>query len=383
MPPLTVEEPDLATEAELQAEATEKQARLAQFFEDQQIAAVLLRHSRNIAWATGGRVDARVLIPSETWATSVLLTKDGRKYYFAPKNEGPRLAAEEFAGLGFEPVLSPWYDDDCVAAAQKIVGSVEVASDIPSPGFIAVNLAPLRASLTSAEVQRYRWLGRKTAEVTAAVLQELEPGVTEFEMEALVSDGLLCEGILPSVLLMAVDDRILKFKHAVARGERLQRFGMLNLCSRKWGLAISITRFVHFGELPTELADRFGSAARVNAALLDATRAGATSAQLFKVARGAYVAEGFAGEEEFHHQGGATGYGEREWLATPSGREVVQNHQAFAWNPSIRGGKVEDTVILRDGVIESLTDTPELPIVETAVNGTKYRSAGVLIKDYS
>ena len=28
-------------------------------------------------------------------------------------------------------------------------------------------------------------------------------------MEALVADGLLCEGILPSVLLMAVDDRIL------------------------------------------------------------------------------------------------------------------------------------------------------------------------------
>ena len=47
---------------------------------------------------------------------------------------------------------------------------------------------------------------------------------------------------------------------------------MLNLCTRKWGLAISITRFVHFGTLPEELEARFKSAAQVNAALLDATR---------------------------------------------------------------------------------------------------------------
>jgi Xaa-Pro dipeptidase len=156
---------------------------------------------------------------------------------------------------------------------------------------------------------------------------------------------------------------------------------MLNLCSRKWGLAISITRFVHFGELPAELAARFSSAARANAVLLDATRAGKTSAQLFKAVQSAYADEGFPGEEEFHHQGGATGYGEREWLATPAGKEIVIENQAFAWNPSIRGGKVEDTVVLHDGTIESLTDTPDLPLVETELNGLAYRSAGVLIRN--
>jgi antitoxin VapB len=246
---------------------------------------------------------------------------------------------------------------------------------------VPVHLGALRASLTVAEIERYRWLGRKTAEVTATVLRELEPGVTEYEMEALVAEGLFLEGILPSVLLMAVDDRILNYKHAVARGRSLDRYGMLNLCSRKWGLAISITRFVHFGRLSSELAARFTSAARVNAALLAATRPGNTSAELFRTARGAYAAEGFPGEEEFHHQGGATGYGEREWVATPSGKETVVNNQAFAWNPSIRGGKVEDTVLLRDGQIETLTETPDLPVVDTEWNGSTYRSAGVLVRD--
>src|SRR5271163_3105775 len=332
----------------LQAEVEEKRSRLDRIFAEHDISAVLLRRSENIAWATCGQVEARVLIPAETWVTSILLTRDGRKYYFAPKNEAPRLAAEEFEGLAYEPVLYPWYENDCGTAAHKVAGSSEIGSDIPDAGLVPIKMGPLRASLTAAELDRYRWLGRKTAALTSRVLQELEPGVTEYEMEALVADGLLCEGILPSVLLMAVDDRIFKYKHAVARGRSLERYGMLNLCSRKWGLAISITRFVHFGELPGEVVQRFAASARVNAALLDATRAGATSAELFKAAQGAYVAEGFPGEEELHHQGGATGYGEREWLATPAGTEIVVNNQAFAWNPSIRGGKVEDTVLLHD-----------------------------------
>jgi Xaa-Pro dipeptidase len=363
-----------------EAELKEKQSRMGRFLDEQGLSAVLLRRHENIAWATRGRVEARVLIPSETAVTSLLLTRDGRAYYLAPKNEAPRLASEEFAGLDYEPVLYPWYENDPVSAAQKIVKGVEIGCDTPTPGLAPVHLAALRASLTDSEIERYRWLGHKTADVTASVLKELEPGVTEYEMEALVSDGLLREGIMPSVLLMAVDDRILQYKHAVARGETLQRYGMLNLCSRKWGLAISITRFVHFGELPEEMAARFASSARVNAALLSSLRAGVTSSELFMVAQSAYASEGFPGEEEFHHQGGATGYGEREWLATPAGEEAVANHQAFAWNPSIRGGKVEDTVVVSDGKVECLTNTPDLPIVETEWNGETYQSAGVLIK---
>ena len=60
---------------------------------------------------------------------------------------------------------------------------------------------------------------------------------------------------------------------------------------------------------------------------------------------------------------------------------AVQNNQAFAWNPSIRGGKAEDTVILHDGVIENLTSTPELPVLSDAiVEGSTYAAAGVLIR---
>jgi antitoxin VapB len=223
-------------------------------------------------------------------------------------------------------------------------------------------------------------LGGMTARAVEEVALHLEPGVTEEEMSAMAASLLIQKAILPSVLLMAVDDRILKYKHALPRGKRLQRFGMVNLCARKWGLVISMTRFVHFDPMPQNLAKGFDAAAKVNAALLHSTRAGATARQLYAVAKDAYAAAGFPGEEDLHHQGGATGYGEREWIATPNGAEIVVNRQAFAWNPSARGGKAEDTVVLQDGVIEYLTETTMFPMVETVVGGQSYRSAGVLLK---
>lgn len=376
---LVVNGETIVSEAAWNAELDAKHQRVVEWLQANNLEGVLLRRHENIAWLTGGAVEVRVLTPGETGVASLLVTAKGKRYYFTTENEAPRLHDEEFAALDFEPVLFPWYADNTKETAQRLAG-VELGSDSPIPGLIPVNLFPLRASLSEQEIARYRWLGAETADATVESLHQVEPGLSEYDLEAITAANLLRRGILPSVYLFAVDDRIFKYKHAAARGKRLKNYAMLNLCSRKWGLAISITRFVHFGPLPAELGARFKSAAQVNAALLDATRVGATSAQLFRVAKDAYAAEGFPGEEQFHHQGGPTGYGEREWVATPDGTQTVVNNQAFAWNPSIRGGKAEDTVILRDGAIEWLTATPELPVIEAQVNGKVYPAAGVVVK---
>ena len=377
---LVVQGATLVTEAAWNAELDAKHAQLVEWLAAHRLAGVLLRRNENVAWVTGGAAELRVLTPAETGVASLLITADGRRYYFTTENEAPRLHDEEFGALDFEPVLFPWWADDTNAAAAKLAGG-PLGSDTPAAGMTDVNLAPLRASLSKSEIVRYRWLGAETAAATAEALNEVEPGLSEYDLEAITAGGLLRRGILPSVALFAVDERILKYKHAVPCGKRLKQFGMLNFCTRKWGLTVSITRFIHFGALPDELVARFNSAAKVNVALLNATRVGATSAALFKVAQDAYAAEGFQGEERFHHQGGPTGYGEREWIATPAGTQLVVQNQAFAWNPSIRGAKAEDTVILRDGVIENLTATPELPqLTEGIVEGSTYAASGVLVR---
>jgi Xaa-Pro dipeptidase len=239
-------------------------------------------------------------------------------------------------------------------------------------------MKPLRLQLTEGEIERYRWLGQNVGEAVTDALFALRPGMTEAAMQAGLSERLLERRILPSVILTAADDRIREFRHAVPRDGVLERFGMLSLCARRWGLVAAITRDVYFGAMPAELEEKFAAVAEVSAALLGATREGATGGELFAVAQGAYAEQGYPGEEQMHHQGGATGYWEREWIARPGGAERVMDRQAMAWNPTLQGAKTEDTVLVRDGQIEILTQTPRLPAVETRCGGQSYRSAGVL-----
>jgi antitoxin VapB len=342
------------------------------------LAAVQLQRTGNLAWLTAGRVDRRVLLPSALGTATILLRRNGDAFYLAPDNEARRLAEEDFAGLPFTAVTAPWHSHDPEAATRSLAESGRIIADTTPEG--ASFLFDQRASLTETEIERYRWLGRNTAQVTAGVLQSLEPGITERIMAARIASGLIERGVEPSVLLMATDDRILRYKHAVAQNAVLRHFGMLNLCARRWGLCVSITRFVHFGPMPQSLVDAFAVAAEVNARLVVATRSGATAAELFSVAADAYASLDHPGVEHCHHQGGATGYSEREWFAKPTGKERVMNRQAFAWNPSIAGGKVEDTVLLRDNEIEVLTGTPDLPVVSTRAGNTSVQSAGVLLR---
>ena len=375
---LVVDGKTLVTEEAWNAELEAKHKQVVEWLRSENLDGVLLKRNENIAWLTGGAVEVRVLTPNETGVAALLVTAEGARYYLTTANEAPRLHDEEFGALDFEPVIFPWYANDTGDKALELTRG-NLASDTPMPGAFPAHLYPLRAALQETEIARFRWLGAQTAAAVTEALHNIEPGNTEHIMEAQVAVELLRRGILPSVYLMAADERIVKYKHAVARGKKLEKYAMLNLCARKWGLTVSITRFAHFGAPPQELQEKFHAAAQVNAALLDATRVGATSAELFRTAADAYASQGFAGDEQLHHQGGATGYWEREWIATPEGKETVTDNQVFAWNPSIRGGKVEDTVLLQNGKIELLTPTPTLPALESSANGNSYPATGLLI----
>lgn len=362
-------------------ELAAKRERVMDFMKREGLDAVLLSKHENIAWITAGKVDIRIGVLKETGAASLLFTKDNAAYYLTTNNEAPRLAHEEFAGLDWKPIVKPWYANDVAASVEGVVRGGAVGTDAPAAGLKVVDVQPLRWELTDSEVERYRWLGTNTAEVVTNVLRRLRPGMTERQMRVMMADGLMERDMLPSVYLTAVDDRIRSYKHAVPRDGVLDCFGMLNFCARRWGLSVSMTRFVYFGAMPAELEEKFNAVAHVNAKLLAATREGRTSDELFSVAREAYASAGYAGEEAMHHQGGAAGYLEREWIALPGGKEACGRQQAFSWNPTIQGAKVEDTVLLRDGAIEVITRTPELPAIETEEDGARYYSAGVLRMD--
>jgi antitoxin VapB len=191
----------------------------------------------------------------------------------------------------------------------------------------------------------------------------VRPGQAEQEIAACLGDETQRRGAQPIVNLIAVDERVVKYRHPLPTDKTLERYALLVLCGRWRGLVCSISRLVHFGPLPDALRRKAEAVAAVDAAYHAATRPGATLGEIIQRGQRVYAETGFAEEWRFHHQGGAAGYEPREVLGTPDSKDVVAVGQAFAWNPSIAGTKSEDTLLVGEQGSEVLTAIDDWPLL--------------------
>jgi Xaa-Pro aminopeptidase len=306
-----------------------------------------------------------VVVSSQEGVAPILVTSE-RDYVIADRIEAPRIAEEEVVGLGFEIVDHPWYRPQDRASLVEKLARGKLLTDT---GKIGGELARLRYSLNENEIERYRLLGKDTAAALAGVCGSLEVGEAEFEIAARAAKGVYDIGATPVVVLIAVDDRISKFRHPIPTPKKLQRYAMVVICARKWGLIVSSTRLVHFGPLPRELKQKHDAVVEVDATFIANTIPGTRISDVFQCAVRAYEQAGYGQEWKLHHQGGATGYAGRDFKGTPDCEEVVQPNQAYAWNPSIAGTKSEDTIIATASGQEILSLADDWPMIEVEVQG--------------
>jgi antitoxin VapB len=361
-----------------------KVERLARLARAEGVGGVLVNTQPNFAWLTGGRLN-RIDGSREPGAGCLLITDRGERFAIANNIEMPRLQDEALADLGFAPCEHAWTTEQAdpgqvIASARRLVGGRDVACDAALPGGRPREslIASARALLTEAEVTRYRALGCAMGRMLGDVCRALTPGLEEIEIVNRLSAAVFCAQARPIVTLVAADDRIDRYRHPVATPRPWRTRVLVVLCAQRDGLVVSLSRMVTAGPAGDELTRRTNATARVFARLLESTRPGVTGAQLFATAAQGYRDEGFPAEETRHHQGGAIGYRSREWIAHPASGEMVQRQQAFAWNPTITGTKIEDTALVIDGQVEMLTSTPDWPAVELATNGSHARAAAPL-----
>jgi antitoxin VapB len=347
---------------------------------------VLLGAQHNFSWLSAGGTNA-VDTTREQGACALVVRADGRRFVLASRIEMARMLEEELAGADFEPVEFGWEEEKARPAfladraAALLEDGAALGSDLPlGAGVKTIEgaVARCRYRLTLPEVERFRALGHDAGEVMGELARRLEPGESESEVARRMTDALAARGMRSVVTLVAADERIRKFRHPVPTGLRWRDVLMLVTCARRRGLIASLTRIVCAAPVPEELRRRTDAAARVNARLLAETLPGAKGSELYAAAANAYASEGFAGEENLHHQGGAAGYRTRDWVAHPASDETVVPQQAFAWNPSVTGTKVEETCITSDEGVELITTSPGWPQIQVRVGGREYLSPDVL-----
>ena len=365
-------------------EFDEKTERLARLARESGFCGILLNTQTNFAWLTGGgsnRIDGS----REPGAGSLFVSAQGRRFVIANAIEMPRLLAEELKTGAWEAVEYPWteehaHSETVVRLAEKAAGGERVGADWPVAGAVPIDrpITRARALLTPAEVERYLQLGADAGWLVGEVCRDLEPGDEEAEIAARVAAAVAIKRARAIVTLVAADDRIARFRHPVAGSRRWERLVMVVLCAQRHGLVVSLSRIICAGRVAAEMDRLTRANAAVFGKLLQATRPGAQGGAIFEVVRKTYADLGFPGEEARHHQGGAIGYRTREWVAHPASEEIVQARQAFAWNPSITGTKVEETALIDERGVRLITSSPGWPSYPIHVGDRALLAPGVL-----
>jgi Xaa-Pro aminopeptidase len=318
--------------------------RLRVLLEGRGLGAVVLRRPANFAWYTGG-ADSRVDHVSPFGVADVVVTAGG-EYVLTSTIEAPRMRAEQTPEL--EVVEYPWYEGPA-DALREVTGGAAVGADVPLEGTVDLDepVAELRRVLDPDAIERLRQVGRDATAAMSEAAGAVEPEMSELEAAAALAAACRRRNLSSHVLLAAADERIARHRHPIPGGAPIERTVMLVVSAERGGLYANLTRFVDFEQPDPELVRRRAACGEILVRMREeATRPGRTLAEAFGDCHRFYREAGFPDEYRLHHQGGTTGYGSREVIATPSTPHEIVAGQAFAWNPSITGTKAEETFVL-------------------------------------
>jgi hypothetical protein len=313
-------------------------------------------------------------ITTELGATSLLITEDS-KYVISNNIESPRMTDEEgLEGQGFIVKTFLWYEDKEVSIVKELVGNGPLASDVPFPHatMMAEEIGRLRYSLTPEEVERYRWLGEKVSSALEKTVMATKKGEKESGVVARLCREIWKDRIDPVTLMAAADDRISKFRHPIPTERRIEKYLMVSVNARKWGLIVSLTRFIHFGRIPRELKQKYEANVFIDCTFMAHTLPGIPAREVLQKGIDAYREKGYPEEWRLHHQGGSIGYTGRDYRTHPGTADIIRENQAFTWNPSLTGTKSEDTILATQGGPEMITKAVLYPTVKMKVAGKTF-----------
>ena len=352
-----------------------KRTRLDVYRSKHDVDSVWFARPENFAWLTGGDN----VVDRAGGIGVAAAGYDGEEVVVITDNiEAERLAEEE---LTDERVLQYRWHSGSLADAVASFTSRPAAADFDVPGCRRLDASKLRQPLTDEEIERYRDLGHEVATSVESVCRDATPTDTEREVAAELQGTLAAHGIDSPVTLVGGGKRVQRYRHFTPTATKLGRYAVVSVTARRDGLYASCTRTVAFNA-PEWLESRHEAAAAVETAALAATRRvgrrGGTAMDVFDAIRRAYRERSYPREWKQHHQGGATGYAGREWIATPFGDERVRLPMAYAWNPTVQGAKSEDTALVTPNGIEVLTETGAWPTRTISADGLEREYPAIL-----
>ena len=362
-------------------EAGEKLIRVRGFLDKNGFDAMIIGRQDNFSWFTCGG-DSRVVTTSEEGFTVLVITQKNI-YAVAYYMDGFRVIDEELAGLGAEPVIINWCDDTREGKAAKLVKGLKTISDIPVEGAVCkpADIYKLHYPLTDKEIEKCRLIGRMTDQIFKKVADDIKPGMTEYEVEAMLLYEYGRINAVPEVLLIGSDERIAKYRHPLPADKKIDRFVLLHSGLRKWGLHANVTRMVYFGDkLPDDIHEKYELASKLEAAAIAMCVPGEDFSKILDIRKKMLAEAGFGEEWKYHFPGGITGYLLCDAnVCAKQGEKVVIN-QAYDWFITVTGVKVEELSINTLKGREVVSAAGNWPCKDYSYTGQTFKLPEILMR---
>ncbi|MFB6103623.1 MAG: M24 family metallopeptidase [Halobacteriaceae archaeon] len=336
-------------------------ARLDAVLADRDLDSIWVLDPVNVAWLLG----ADTVVDSSSQTGVAAVGYDGEAVTaVVPSNDADRLRTEE---LPDTVTVEPF--DWTAGVVEGVLPDLTVGArgaDVPLPGFEPVEATAFTHPLVEADLATYREVGAATAAAVEGAARSADATSTEREVAADLRARLARRDVTATVVLVGGAARAQRYRHPTPQDTTLGGYAVVSVTGRRNGLHASCTRTVTF-DAPGWLRERHATACRIEAEAVAATErvaaAGGSAAEVFAAIRDAYASVGWPDEWRAHHQGGATGYAGRAWVATPDADMGVEVPMGYAYNPTVAGAKSEDTHLLTADEREVLTATGDWPTI--------------------
>jgi len=343
--------------------------------------AIVIGTQTNFSWLSCGGT-GKLLLTSDIAAAYCVITKTNR-YLVAYTMDGPRNIEEELYGMGFEPVFIRWYENTLEGKVLELLGNKKILSDIPLEGanVSMKEFYGLHYPLISAEIDRFKKIDQDAERLLRSVVDQIKPGIKETEVEAMIISEFVKAEYFPIVLLLGSDERIMKYRHLIAKEKKIDKYLLLILAMRKFGLNAVLTRSVYFGDkLPDDIYRKFTAASTIAANCIASTIPGTKFSAILEMQKRLYIELGFPEEWKNHFQGGITGYVCNDSSLALDPDAVIVNNQTCNWFITITGVNTEDTCISGKDGGEVFTQTGSWPLKEYATGNQSIKMPDILYK---
>jgi len=368
--------------SDLRKEFNIKKNRLSKYLDEKGLEGVILAKKSNYAWLICGARN-KVVDYSEI-GEAILLFWNDKLYLFTSNIEIERMKNEETNNFGFiEFVEYRWFEKkDLPNRISNIADLTKIKQDHPiidNVKLLEEDFNNIKFQLVRNEKERYKEIGKLSSKCVTNVCKDIKKGISEFEVQAMISNCLISKGLSPTIILVGSDERLFNYRHPIPTSKKVEKYLMIVVGAMKWGLITAITRLVHFGKPSREVMAARDIILKIDAEMILGSRPGIKYCDILKKEIESFNLSGLKNEWFNHHQGGPIGYEGRYFLTDLKNQKRIEVDHAIAWNPSMRGYKSEDTIIVEKDKNLVITQDDDWPLIKVKTKFGEILRPGIFI----